>query len=848
MKFWSILIAFVVSSVTAVTLLAWFGLPYQPLSSIPFSQVYQPEIEKALVTVSRIEVKRSQPGSPWSEIIVDPVTFDLADVGPNGISAVLGAATVDPGVYEILRFHIDDVQIKLKGEAPFYDAKPTPPMIQLENLGFEVCDGLETKVLINFNANQALVETPPGSRKFNFKADQSTSLVVLEECVASAGPRSAPGPAAPLAGNGGGDLEISVGDTSAVDTEERAVQGFALLQGRGPNDHSGTEVSVFRGETQIGSTFVTEDDGGFSIDLSEEGGYQLRIAHPGWLTENQFFDVFSVADVGDIVLPAGDADADDDVDTDDLILFKQSLDQIPPPGKFTDPTGDGRYDIHDVALAASNLSRHSAPLCGVEHQGDPGGPAITGVQVSPHPDNSLIMDFDVDTDVAAQVYVEYDNPLAGSLRSMMTDPADTSNGFSIVRLRALNTYCYQVIATAGGLTSDGVQGTFTTGPLPLELGSSSFTHVAGQPTSYPVTLLEHALPDAKYIIGLDSDAQVVWYYRPSSDRAGAVAQDPSTLNIVHGSGNVIREVTALGEELAVSTDPCTLQGNPSNGVHWGGVHHEVLAPKDGKVLYLGRVIRDPFNDPQRLQQGDTIRQWDQLTGQDVVLFDTFDHIDPVGERTASSDGDAMRFWGGCDGTVESEDWTHANSIQVVEPRGNIIMSIRHLNTIISIAPDYQSIEWRLGGPSSDFTFVDADGNPDPTASQHHQHSARELPNGNIVLFDNGNDRLPLDDPRFSRGLELALDFDNMTTTVVWESRQTPDLYAQCCSNVTRLENRNTVLVYGSQFGVDVCCRTFTLVEADPDGDAFSIIEISAPGKNVQYRVYPYDTIYGETER
>ena len=255
----------------------------------------------------------------------------------------------------------------------------------------------------------------------------------------------------------------------------------------------------------------------------------------------------------------------------------------------------------------------------------------------------------------------------------------------------------------------------------------------------------------------------------------------------------------MGQVVAASPDfaPCA-----SPDPRPGAVHHEILAPVDGKVVYLGNIIQDPYGDQERLQVGDTIRQWDQVTGQDVELWDTFDFLDPLNDRTPSSNRGIR--WTRCDGVPTIvEDWTHANSIQVVEPRGNIIMSMRHLDQVISIAPDFQSVEWRMGGSTGDFSFGDFTF-LDPSDRFYHQHSARELPNGNILLFDNGNFRsgltLNVPDPAgvstlmgfddayftgmvqaagddYSRALELELDMDAMTATKVWEYRHEPDLFA-----------------------------------------------------------------------
>jgi arylsulfate sulfotransferase len=197
------------------------------------------------------------------------------------------------------------------------------------------------------------------------------------------------------------------------------------------------------------------------------------------------------------------------------------------------------------------------------------------------------------------------------------------------------------------------------------------------------------------------------------------------------------------------------------------------------------------------------------------------------------------YWKGCDishsaPSEEVQDWTHANSISI-GPQGNILVSLRHLNQIISIAPDFKSIQWRLGGPGSDFSF------PDPSDQFYHQHTASQLPNGNILLFDNGNTRPPEEGGMYSRALELELDFTTMETRKVWEYRHSPDRFARCCARVERLANGNTLVDFGNDDGG----LTSVLVEADSQGNAVSVIEMSSLESNTQYRAYALDSINGE---
>ena len=95
------------------------------------------------------------------------------------------------------------------------------------------------------------------------------------------------------------------------------------------------------------------------------------------------------------------------------------------------------------------------------------------------------------------------------------------------------------------------------------------------------------------------------------------------------------------------------------------------------------------------------------------------------------------------------------------PRGNYLLSSPNLSTIYSIDGETGEVEWRLGGQRSDFEFIDA------ADRFYFQHTSYELPNGNILLFDNGGSEdlgvvRPSEYGTYSRGLELELDFETMT--------------------------------------------------------------------------------------
>jgi hypothetical protein len=347
-------------------------------------------------------------------------------------------------------------------------------------------------------------------------------------------------------------------------------------------------------------------------------------------------------------------------------------------------------------------------------------------------------------------------------------------------------------------------------------------------------LKEHNDGDFMGMVVLDSQANVVWYYESSNGEVRAIGQKSNGNLIYVANLSGLREITPLGEEVNRLDETCMTSEAQ------GQIHHEVLIRPDNRVLYLSSAIhvkKRPFIQPQT---SDIIGEWNQKNGTSRILFDLFDFI-PFSDRTSDSNVSASFSWKGCHGApVDVQDWTHSNSL-FVGGRGNVIMSIRHLDQIISIAPDFQSVEWRLGGPSSDFIF------PNSGDQFYHQHSAVALANGNILLFDNGNSRPDAEGGEYSRALELHLDFDDMSARKVWQYRHEPDLFAACCSNVTRLGNGNTVLVFGADFAREDCCRVFTLIEADPSGEKVFEIQMRSLQMPLQYRVYPISSINGETQ-
>ena len=522
---------------------------------------------------------------------------------------------------------------------------------------------------------------------------------------------------------------------------------------------------------------------------------------------------------------------------------------------------------------------------------------ILYTSASVRPANALIVDIEVlATGKAARVSVSYQtdgvDPLVTPFVPIpRTGPATITVG----RVRAAKTYTYTVRAVDDhGSPAGTSQGSFTTGALPAALAANTYK-LQGR-TTVPLVILPHIETNFKGYVALDlhsSDApQIVWYYsnEPSS-ASGSVQVDPVNSIVQDRHGKLLmadagsgppplaadtfyREITPDGTILSESPVRCAVTLPPAGstapkGWIWahGNDSLEQLVPGSdgvrGTVLHLTKIVRDPFFEAglaaqgARLQTGIGIGRWTPATGADELVWDPFDFLDPLTERTDAVTSDPGSYSGTrspfpCSGaSVMSEEWMHSNSLQVT-PDGLLLMSVRHLDTIIAISPQADRIAWRIGRFGSDFSF------PTPADKFYHEHFVRMLENGNLLMLDNGNGRPSSEGGQYTRALELELDWGSMTATKIWEYRQqvgnvSPSAYkyADKVGTAQRLDNGNTVVLFGADIDpVTLAAKnpqTFTLVEADsnPEAKAVAVLDFQMPGANPVYRALPVKTLFGE---
>jgi hypothetical protein len=124
---------------------------------------------------------------------------------------------------------------------------------------------------------------------------------------------------------------------------------------------------------------------------------------------------------------------------------------------------------------------------------------------------------------------------------------------------------------------------------------------------------------------------------------------------------------------------------------------------------------------------------------------------------------------------DSHHWPHANSLEELRD-GNLLVSFRGISTVVIVDRKSGKIIWELGHEVVS-----------------HQHNPSELENGNILIFDNGTQRLH-DSHTYSRVIEV----DRRTRKIVWEYHDNPayNFYSAFISGAQRLPNGNTLIAEG----------------------------------------------------
>jgi len=175
------------------------------------------------------------------------------------------------------------------------------------------------------------------------------------------------------------------------------------------------------------------------------------------------------------------------------------------------------------------------------------------------------------------------------------------------------------------------------------------------------------------------------------------------------------------------------------------------------------------------------------------------------------------------------DYFHFNSINIDPNDTNFIISARHTNQIYKVNRTTGAIMWRFGGSSDDFNLS---GNEIIS----HPHHATMLPNGHLLLFDNGVTK----NPKQSRIAEFALNENTRTANLVYEYVDA-GRYFDIMGSAQKLSNGNYFIGWGGNITSQTNANKSDITEVDANGTI--VLDISFENKSnaftYSYRALKY---------
>ena len=490
---------------------------------------------------------------------------------------------------------------------------------------------------------------------------------------------------------------------------------------------------------------------------------------------------------------------------------------------------------------------------------------VTSVLIRRVPTNALTLVARLQTDAPVRARLAATSP-DHEVVMPMGEPA-TDQQLSLVGLRPETSYEVSIDAVDldGRVVVAGEPRSVRSGPLPRDFPTISleidpersedgFTLLsmlawddpAPEPDAQATPIAAQVRP-AGYLAIVDDEGEVVWY-QPMPQGALDARQTDEGYLFTYDETEV-REIDARGRTLlelagrvATEISPVDFNGRAratpkATPMDTDSAHHDVGPLSNGNLLLLSTELQQLTGPPMCGEDAaevtypvisDVVVEVDPRTGEVVGRWPLSDIYDPF-QRPGSelcTIGPVFappNFFYPVEGV---RDWTHANSVVLDEKRNALIVSSRHLSAIIAIRyhDDFRGpageLLWELGADGT----LPLDGEP-----TSYQHAAEVLDDGNILVYDNGNQRpgasvLGGGAPPYSRAVLYEVD-DGSDDPSRWSARQVWEyelegadalpVFTAFLGDVDQLDEGNVLITHGAI--ADAAGRlSARVVEVEPD--------------------------------
>jgi hypothetical protein len=322
---------------------------------------------------------------------------------------------------------------------------------------------------------------------------------------------------------------------------------------------------------------------------------------------------------------------------------------------------------------------------------------------------------------------------------------------------------------------------FQTNPIPAFLPAMTISTGPGTPepglTMFHITSRNGSVPGG-IAVAVDAGGQLVWFLESPDDPINDIR--------LLANGRVTFLRSNRSNEALLNGQTTWIQNEHPDLI----AHHETFPMPNGNVLTLVNDFRDVFHNSEfQSWRGTRVVEFDRATG--AVIFDwaTHDYYSYLDFDDTTMSAPTLN--GGT-----AYNWTHGNAVTYDQETQTIHFSTRMLSRITAIDYPSGTIQYNMGFglpsmPSGDAAFGDN--------LFSWQHAPELQPNGNLLIYDNGNRRDHTDQTTgsgVSKAIEVSFTGDPPSAaSIVWE--HTLPVYTRAIGDADRQPGGTTVIAVGA---------------------------------------------------
>lgn len=360
------------------------------------------------------------------------------------------------------------------------------------------------------------------------------------------------------------------------------------------------------------------------------------------------------------------------------------------------------------------------------------------------------------TEPASRTWIRFSNG-DGRVRNSPSQEPGAEHETVLVGIVPGAEFGYQVIVDDGAGERCVAEGAGTNGDLPggLPQMTESMAGDGGMPGLTAVPVIGSYEQSDNWIELLDEAGRVVWAYPASDAVNGAEVQVTSAAVAADGLGILFnhqeRSAAAPGWIGEVNFD-----GTFRVVAEVVGLHTDFVQLEEGRIAALNWEVRE-IGDARYL-------------GDRVVIIEADGQVRPLWSSFDQLPFDASAEWatGFYADDPSVADWSHVNSVSWDAASDDLLITMSAYGGTARIDAESGETLWYYGSYDDDF-----EGGPQLTAAPH---SAKVLPNGNVLVFNRGD-----------------MWIDPMGTCS-WASELAIDAPGQAATEVARWEGENCTLV------------------------------------------------------